>query len=93
MKNFLFAVLVCSIASVSVASCKKDKEAVDCSSALKKVEIAFRAYKAVSNAENCSALEKEWTNFAKTDCFLTMDNYVKFSMQHDISIMGKCSEK
>lgn len=69
MKKILAAVLVCSIASASLLSCKKDKDGVDCTASLNKLNNAMSAYSTdFTSVEKCNAFKAAWEAYAKGDC-------------------------
>lgn len=93
MKKILAAVLVCSIASASLLSCKKEKAAVNCSTASEKAIAAWQAYQTTSTPENCNKFKTEWTSFANSSCFSSFGAEQKQMMQSVIDGLGDCNPR
>jgi hypothetical protein len=68
MKKLLFATAAIAVVSLSLASCKKAKDAVDCVDAAKKYNEASLAFDNSATKANCEAFKAAAINYRDASC-------------------------
>lgn len=84
MKKVLFALLVITVGTGAMVSCKKDK-ATDCTAAVKNLSDATTAYYGAMNPANCKTYKAALQDYINSSCFSSLSAEQKAPFQESLN--------